>query len=231
VFNFSKTIVLVTSLMLSIVLSVSALAQDGDSYQSEYDTTTATNERSSTNNNSISGNEKRDIFYIFQLGGSFGGDQLVNIDYSDGTSESIDGGDGYFLDLGIIVKPFPHRNIETQLTAGILRYESQEVTNGSLVWSRSFIDIIQCYRFQSFRIGAGVTWHIDPTIDGSGFASSADQKADENSTGNVYAMDWFSGDKEEFEFTVGLKYVDIDYKFNGTIYSGDSIGLSIGFCF
>ncbi|MCP3924795.1 MAG: hypothetical protein GY714_19635 [Desulfobacterales bacterium] len=198
--SYSNPVKYLIAVVLSIVISGSAYAKEGDS-----------------------------IFLVGQIGIATGGDQLVGLTYSDGTTEDIDGGDGDYLNVGFFVKPFSDRNFETQITAGFKEHKS-EATNGTVKWSRYTVDLIQFYRFENFRIGFGGTYHFDPKVKGTGVASSLNETA-ADTFGLVSEIDWFLGKREICEVFLGFKYTNIDYEFNGRKFSGDSIGAHFGIYF
>lgn len=179
-------------------------------------------------NNAFS-KEGDNIFFVAQYGLSYGGDELVFLTYSDGTSETIDGGDGEQFSIGFFVKPFENRGFESQFTMGISEYKVK-ASNGTVTWSRYTVDLIQFYRFIDLRIGAGVTYHHNPVIKGTGIANSIDCSFDD-SIGLILELDWFLGLWEAFEIIAGLKFTDIDYRINNQKFSGNSVLVSFGFYF
>lgn len=169
----------------------------------------------------------KDTFLVGQIGVTSGGDKLVEVQYTNGETEDIKAGGGVFLSGGFLLKTFPalSRNHETQVTIGYY-FDDSEAENGDVSWSRIPLEVMQFYRLKRFRVGGGLTYHINPTLEGSGFANNVDADFD-NALGLVAEADFLFG-KGGF---IALKYTKIDYEVYGIKVNGDNVGLTLGALF
>jgi len=81
--------------------------------------------------------------------------------------------------------------------------------NGHVDWSVLPLDALVFYRMPSVRLGGGLTYHLGPTLKGSGAASGLDAKYDD-ALGFVLQADYML--KNRFNF--GLRYTNVNYKAN-----------------
>ncbi len=171
--------------------------------------------------------EKKPVRLVCQLGISSGGEKLATATFDNGEDESIRAGGLFSASVGVIVNPFSTMNkkLETQLSVGY-KQDSTSAENGDITFSRVPLEVIQFYRFDNFRIGAGLTYHINPTLDGDGFAGDLHAKFDD-ALGFVVEADYFFG----YRGFVGIKTTIIDYEIGGYEVEGNSYGLVLGAIF
>ncbi len=159
---------------------------------------------------------------VFEFGVYGGGDKLAGATFTNGSSESIHAGG--LLDLSVGVRFDVADNLETQFTIGY-RFDSIDATNGSIEWTRVPLEGKIFYLADDFRIGGGFTYHLNPTLEGDGVATS---KFDfDNATGFVFEVDYL-GWQQVF---LGLKLTSIDYEVDNITVDGNSTGLIVGFRF
>ena len=163
--------------------------------------------------------------FLLEGGLHVGGDDLVTVTFSDGSTGDINAGELFTLGAGVSVDmgdAFELRFVYNY------KADSLNASNGSIDYSRWVSNLTLMYKIDGWRIGGGLTHHRNIKLDGDGVASSIDVRFD-NSTGYMLEVDyiWPSG------LYVGGQYADIDYTQTGTSNKVDagSIGVVVGFQF
>jgi len=115
------------------------------------------------------------------------------------------------------------KSIETEIS---LSYKFADITasNGDITWSRLPLDVLAFYRMEKVRLGGGLTYHINPELDGSGVATGLNVDF-KNSLGFVAQADWRITDR----MNLGLRYTMLEYEVNGAGGEIDASGLGIAF--
>jgi hypothetical protein len=167
-----------------------------------------------------------DISPVLKAGLDFGGDTLVTVTFSDGSRESIDANDGLFFGGGVSIRN-EAKTVETEVT---LTYKVWDVTgsNGDIEFRRLPVDALVFYLTDKWRLGGGVTYHLNPKLDGSGVASGVDVTY-KNAIGLLLAAEY----RVSEQFAFGLRYTNIEYepKAGGNTDKGNGFGLTGSFRF
>lgn len=161
------------------------------------------------------------IDFVLEGGLHAGGDTLVTATFTDGSTETIDAGEG--LSLAIGARFDIADNLEMAITYGI-KTAGISAQNGSIDWTRNPLNAILLYKMDNWRFGGGLTYHMSPVLEGDGFAAG---KVDfEDALGTLIDMRYFFGESAY----VGGRATFIDYKVkNGsTSVNGNSIGVIVG---
>src|SRR5882672_620422 len=111
-----------------------------------------------------------------------GGDRVANLTYTNGKTDSIHANEGLRAGGGISALN-DAKNIEFLGTLSV-KYLSLHADNGDLTWLSTPLDALLFYRRQSFRLGGGLTYVINPRLKGTGAASNIDTTLD-NAAGVV----------------------------------------------
>jgi hypothetical protein len=158
---------------------------------------------------------------IIQIGFESGGDELVTIDHDYESDYTIDAGDGFRFELGMAIDD-PLGKIELQLLAGY-KFDSDSADNGSISWNMIPLSAIGFIKLPQWKFGGGVTYHINPELDGSFDRDIKDEF--DNALGAIIQIQYEPVDA----FAIGLRGTFIDYEIqkNNTIQTanGNSIGL------
>lgn len=153
----------------------------------------------------------------------FGGDELVKITFSDGSTDSIKAGELIYLGGGVEIDTLADdAKYKTRLTIG-WKFDRINGTNGEVDFDRFPLELIQFYQPGQWQFGAGVTYHMNPKLKGSGVVSGLDVEFDD-ALGFVVEGDYFFSPKAFF----GIRYTMIDYEVNNVSVDGNSIGIAIG---
>ena len=159
------------------------------------------------------------VDFLLELGVHGGGDEIANVTFVSGNTESIDAGGLISLSAGLV---FDHGDFASRFKFGI-KTDSIDATNGSIDWDKNMADILLMYKVDDdIQIGAGLTYHSSIELSGSGVVAGV-AKFD-NALGFVVEADYF-WDKKSY---IGLSFTSIDYEINTLSYDGSSIGLVIG---
>jgi hypothetical protein len=149
-----------------------------------------------------------DVRPTFKAGLEVGGDTLISVPVSGsslGDTKTIKAGEGLFLGGGASILS-DAKDLELELT---LSYKLSGITaqNGDINWSVLPLDALVFYRIPNWRFGGGLTYHINPTLKGSGVAGglNADYK---DALGIVLQGDYMFGEK----IKLGVRFVGVKYK-------------------
>ncbi|SFV53619.1 hypothetical protein MNB_SV-12-1786 [hydrothermal vent metagenome] len=158
---------------------------------------------------------------LIQIGFESGGDELVTIDHYYESDYTIDAGDGFRFELGMAIDD-PLGELEIQFLAGY-KFDSNSADNGSISWSMIPLTAIGFVKIPQWKFGAGLTYHINPELDGS-FGNEDIKDEFKNALGGVMQIQYEPVDA----FALGLRATFIDYKLqrdNSQTANGNSIGL------
>ena len=168
-----------------------------------------------------------DVQGIFKAGFDFGGDDIVTVPFTDGSTSKIKANEGLYLGGGIAVINNA-RDWEFDLTLAY-KFKMIDATNGDVTFSRWPLEALAFYRFQRVRIGGGLTYHFSPKLDGSGVASNLDLTL-KDALGGVLQADW----RITENVAAGVRYTFLEYEakapFTGTAKS-DGVGLTFSWNF
>lgn len=164
--------------------------------------------------------------FVLEGGLHFGGDRMAEVIFTTGSSDEIKAGELISFSLGAAFDL--STAVQSRLTFGI-KIDEISATNGYISFARYPLDLVFLYRVDRWGFGGGLTYHFNPSLDGSVIA--ADFKADfENALGLLGEIDWYFSQGGY----LGLLYTVIDYKSvptattNAATVNGDSIGIILG---
>ncbi len=169
-----------------------------------------------------------DISPTGKLGVDFGGDTLVTVFFADGSSDNIDTNEGLYFGGGVsAVNDAGTLEIEATLS---YKFSFITAENGDVDWTRLPLDLMAFHRFQKIRVGAGITYHLNPKLTGTGVIGGLNI-AFKDALGFVLAADYRLSDKGY----LGLRYTALDYEVETAGLSGeasaDGVGIVIGTSF
>ena len=161
---------------------------------------------------------------MFKGAADFGGDTLITVQFSDGSSESIKANELLSLGGGVSIVN-DAGDIETELTLSY-KFRMVTATNGDVTFSRWPLDALVFYRLPELRLGGGLTYHLGPELSGSGFAGGLNVKFDD-ALGLLLQADYRVTPK----INLGVRYTSLDYKLriNGVSATAKSNGVGIVF--
>jgi len=140
-----------------------------------------------------------------KLGFDFGGDTLVTAVFTDGSSQSVKANEGIYLGGGVSIVPgWYDMVIELSIA---WKWTGVTAENGEINWTRYPLEALVFHRVQQFRFGGGLTYHINPKLDGSGVVGGLNVKF-KDALGFILQADYviWKG------LAAGLRYTSIDYE-------------------
>jgi hypothetical protein len=176
-----------------------------------------------------------DVRPLLKLGYDSGGDTLVSatLTSSSGgtTTESIKANEGFYIGAGASILFSTEIEAEVSLS---YKFESITATNGDIDFTRMPLDALVFYRFpQQFRVGGGLTYHLNPKLSGSGVAGGLNVGFDD-ALGLVLQAEYLLPPRSPKtpKMTIGARFTMLDYKASGggtAKSNGVGITFSIGF--
>ena len=142
---------------------------------------------------------------LVAIGLTVGGDDLVTVEYTDGSSDEITAGALIDMKLGAIYK-LANSPISIQTSIGY-HFDRVDAENGDLSFNRIPVELLGFHNVEKHRIGAGFSYHLDPEIEIDALGSKVTGKL-ENALGLVVEY----GYSFQKNFIMGLRYVDIEYE-------------------
>ena len=154
------------------------------------------------------GSHAAEVRPLIKAGFNFGGETVVSVSVSGaagGSTKSIRANEGIFVGGGASIL-MDSKAFEVEVSASY-KYSTIAAQNGDIDWTVVPLDALVFYRLSAFRLGGGLTYHLSPTLKGSGAASDLNAKYDD-ALGFVLQADYALGNK----FNFGLRYTNVGYK-------------------
>jgi hypothetical protein len=173
------------------------------------------------------GAQAAEIRPLIKAGADFGGDTMVRATFTNGDTQNIRGNEGFYLGGGAAIIDAA-RNMEYHLTAAY-KFFFVDADNGDIEWTRVPLEALAFYRLERLRFGGGLTYHVNPRLEGSGVVGGLDLKF-KNALGVVLQADWRATES----LGLGVRYTFLEYEakgnFTGTA-KASGFGLAASFSF
>ena len=165
-----------------------------------------------------------DVRPFFTAGYDFGGDTLVNVTFTDGSTDSLKANEGFYFGGGASILTDSKRyEIELSLA---YKFSKINASNGDVEFTRLPLEALVFYRFDRARLGGGLTYHLNPKLEGSGVATPLNLKFDD-ALGFVLQADFLATEK----MAIGLRYTNLEYEVEGAAAKAKSNGLGFTFSY
>ena len=168
---------------------------------------------------------------VVGMGYDVGGETLVKITYTDGSTSEVNANAGLIFNAGVVMVT---GNFETQATVGYKFDSSKKATNVNATYSVVPVELIEFYRTEQLRMGLGISYHTSPTlkIDFPGNAANGTYKF-KDAVGYVAQIGWAPRGSP---FSIDLRHTSVKLvpsNFVGTKneFSGSVTGLYLSFYF
>jgi len=150
----------------------------------------------------------------------FGGDELVEVFYVGGDKDTIKAGELMQMSVGTVFSLTADSSLEGQFTIG-WKFDNTNADNGDIIFDRYPLEFLLFCKNEMWCYGGGLTYHLNPKLEGEGFFSGLDVEFDD-ALGFVVQIErqFFSS-----QFYVGGRITMIDYDIANESLDGDSIGL------
>jgi len=177
---------------------------------------------------------------IIQLGYDFGGETLAEVQHYDAYNgydiNKVRAGQGVNLELGASMSNDAN-TLELKLLAGY-KVDQKSAYNGSVRWERIPLSAVALLKNNRWKLGGGVTYHIDPRLVGnfSGIDNNNvpfnDHVDDlyENSVGAIVEVQYNITEST----SIGLKGTLIEYSLKNNpsvVADGNSVGINLAYTF
>jgi Outer membrane protein beta-barrel domain len=164
-----------------------------------------------------------DVRPFVKAGYDLGGDKVAEVVFTDGDSESIKANEGFYFGGGAsIVTDAGTQEIELSIS---YKVGSVNGSNGDVEFRRFPLEALWFYRFAKVRLGGGLTYHLNPELDGSGVVGGGLDVKFDDALGLVLQGDYRFGEK----LTIGLRYTNLEYKVSGASAKAKADGLGVTF--
>lgn len=160
---------------------------------------------------------------LLKAGFDVGGDTMVSVTFINGDTEKVRANEGFYLGGGAAILD-EARNMEYHVT---LAYKVALINadNGDIEWTRIPLEVLAFYRFARARVGGGLTYHINPKLEGSGVVGGLDIEF-KNALGVVLQADWLITRK----IALGGRFTFLEYDAEGA-FTGSAKSNGVGLTF
>ena len=154
--------------------------------------------------------------FALDLSVEMGGDDFLEVLFTNGSSQQLRAGQGGSLAVGGIVRPSDASPLSLRGTAGI-KYVTTAAENANIRFTRIPVELVGSYQLPTgLRVGAGVVHHASNKFNGDGFVPDVTFKPATGFTAEIgYKI-------------IALTFTKIDYAVKGgTPLDGGSIGVQL----
>ncbi len=163
----------------------------------------------------------------FEGGVHVGGDDLVRVSFTDGSSDTLQGGG--LLSFAIGLTEQISYNVQGRVSLGY-KYDFITADNGTISFSRMPLDFLAMYYKRKWMFGGGLTFHLSPEIK-VGVPSQPQLPAYDTAYGLVLAFDYNTYGYYQRDWYLGGRITLINYKNPTGTFSGNSVGVVFGYMF
>ena len=159
---------------------------------------------------------------ILKTGYDFGGDTLFTALFVNGQTGTVKTNEGFYFGGGIAIINHAE-TIATEITLS-WKFQDLNANNGDVRWERFPLETLVFYRASKIRIGAGLTYHINPQLEGDGVLQGLNI-AFRNALGAIVQTDYFVTPS----VSVGVRFTWLEYEQETTGAKFDSSGGGVTF--
>jgi hypothetical protein len=155
--------------------------------------------------------------WVLEGGLEMGGDVLLEIPFTDGSTQDMLAGQGGTVAFGAEVRG---ARIGLRATAG-LKYNTTAADNANIAFTRVPLEaVLSWYPSTNLRLGGGVSYHTAVHLNGDGFLPDFDADAAMGTTAEI-GYKWFA-----------VTYTSLKYEFPGAApIDASSVGVSLTYLF
>jgi hypothetical protein len=168
---------------------------------------------------------------IVRVGGDFGGDKVLQFQYSDGSTPSVPAGGGLLVSGGGALELLGSADQALDLQASVgLKYRTiPPASNQNATWARFPVEGLLMYRTPfGLRVGGGAVVHLRNVLEASGAALN-DRVEFKNTPGFLGQAEYGFG-----KWALDLRYTMMKYEVSqggtGTV-SANSLGAGLSYAF
>ncbi|MCP5207972.1 MAG: hypothetical protein H7A01_12250 [Hahellaceae bacterium] len=163
---------------------------------------------------------EKPLSFVLTGGLTYGGDELAELRFTDGDSQKIKAGALLYVGTGFLAR-FSDSPMSLQATINY-HFDISTAENGDATFSRVPLEVIGFYTKDKFRFGAGLSYHLKPTLDIDTDRGSINNKFDD-ALGYVLQVDYLAAKN----LALGARILAIEYEASDVDFSadGNSVGL------
>lgn len=170
----------------------------------------------------------RPVRFHLQTGFDFGFEQYAEVEFDDGSTDSLDLNDGLTLSAGVAFLPLLGGRLDTVATAGF-KYWKIGADNGSLKYVAFPLELVERVRLHpNVRLGTGLSWQLAPGVRADGVAAPLEADA-KSSLGILFQAEgtFATGPAE---WSVGLRYLwqKLEAEDGGPAVGANALGFFFG---
>lgn len=158
--------------------------------------------------------------FLIEGGIEYGGDEILQIFFTNGEDQTMRAGQGGCIAVGGELQFSSVKQLMLRATIG-LKYNTTAADNANIRLTRFPVQLTPFWKINDdFRLGVGVTTHLNPSLKGDGFFPDV-------------AFNSTIGPRFEFGYKwIALTYTAISYEDeSGESFSASSIGASVSLTF
>jgi hypothetical protein len=150
------------------------------------------------------------VQWMIGIGFDFGGDELGSVTYSDGSTASVKANNGIVVNIGTLISNGKDSAFSTQVSVG---YKSggPRLWNRDVNWSAIPIEIVEQYNSRNMRIGAGISYQLNPQLKVNVPTANFTTQYD-NAIGLIAQIGWMPS-KEHY--SIDMRYTAIKFQVSG----------------
>lgn len=173
----------------------------------------------------------RPFSFVLSMGIDVGGEDIVEVEFDDGSSETLSANQGFWFAGGFAFLKQPIREvaIDTAVTIGFKGWEVG-ADNGQIKYRTFPVEVVERLWFRQVRFGAGVSYLLSPKISSDGDLSDFGSIPLKNSLGLVGQFEWIGNRAGRAGFMLGARGVwqKLEAKGGSGAVSANSFGLYLG---
>ena len=155
--------------------------------------------------------------FTFDAGITGGGDKLVVVNFSDGSSQSLYAGNSGYFDLGIM-QDFGNPHWSLKGTLGYA-YTGVSASNATISFSHMPLEVTGIYNLGRNHFGFGLRYDVNPRLDLDGLGPNGNFN---NALGWLVEYRWW---------LFGVRYTNITYRSPQGDVSGNNLGIFFNYSF
>jgi opacity protein-like surface antigen len=165
------------------------------------------------------------VRFLVGLGATFGGDNLAEAVYTNGSHQQIKAGSGVVFTTGIDYRLSPEFSVQGTLNFHV---DDTSASNGSIKFQRFPVELLAYFHPNAqWRVGGGVRYVNSPKLSSSGAAAGINLTFD-NTTSAVVEAEYFWTERA----SIKMRFVKEAFKApHYTEVKADHFGISANFYF
>lgn len=158
--------------------------------------------------------------WVLDMTFEFGGDEVAEVTFTNGESQSLTAGNGGTFSAGFEVHPTRIPKLGLRTLVG-WKFSTSAADNVNIMFTRFPIEAVASYQLdKDWRVGAGLTRHMNINLDFDGLAPNV---AFDPANGATLELGWR---------WAALTYTAMEYTAeDGTTFGANAIGVSASYVF